>query len=172
MAQYNGETRGSEFLRCAARSPEAAASHPINFSHRSGSQPGRCLLIQGPTVQNHFACWASLHTASNKVSTSHFRHNSRNTEKGARKRTAFAVRPLARYHADLCPCEYCPRTSDVFWCAASEEFKSPAFWFIGCLTHKSELKQLRFVLFTAVCSADLPLFLPESVRSNPVLGQK
>ena len=130
------------------------------------------MLIQGPTVQNHLACWTSLHTASNKVSASHSRHNSRNTERGARKQTAFAARSLARYHADLCPCEYCPRTSDVFWCAASEEFKSPAFWFIGCLRHKSELKQLRFVLFTAVCSADFPLFPSRPARSDPVLDQK
>ena len=44
VAQYNGGTRGSEFLRCAARSPEVAASHPINLSHRSGSA-GAVLLI-------------------------------------------------------------------------------------------------------------------------------
>ena len=144
----------------------------MNLSHRSGSQSGRCLLIQGPTVQNHFACWASLHTASNKVSASHFRHNSRNAEKDARKRTAFAVRPLARYHADLCPCEYCPRTSDVFWCAASEEFKSSAFWFIGCLTHKSESFRLRFVFFTTVHSEDFPWFPSRPARSDPVLDQK
>ena len=44
VAQYNGGTRGSEFLRCAARSLEVAASHPINLSHRSGSA-GAVLLI-------------------------------------------------------------------------------------------------------------------------------
>ena len=47
----------------------------------------------------------------------------------------------------------------------------PAFWSVGCLTHKSELFRLRFVLFAAVRSADFPLFPCSPARSNPILGQ-
>ena len=53
-----------------------------------------------------------------------------------------------------------------------EGFEPPAFWSVGCLTHKSESFRLRFVLFATVCSADLPLFPSSPARSNPVLGQK
>ena len=53
---------------------------------------------------------------------------------------------------------------------ANEEL--PAFWSVGCLTHKSESFRLRFVLFTTVRSADFPLFPSSPARSNPVLGQK
>ena len=38
---------------------------------------------------------------------------------------------------------------------ANEEL--PAFWSVGCLTRKSEPFRLRFVLFSAVCSADFSL---------------
>ena len=44
--------------------------------------------------------------------------------------------------------------------ARREGFEPPAFWSVGCLKHKSEPFRLRFVLFTAVHSADLPLFPP------------
>jgi len=47
-----------------------------------------------------------------------------------------------------------------------------AFSIIGCLKGKSELFRLRFALFTTVCSADFPLFLSSSTRSNSILGQK
>ena len=53
---------------------------------------------------------------------------------------------------------------------ANEEL--PAFWSVGCLTHKSESFRLRFVLFATVRSADFPLFPSKRVRSNPILGQK
>ena len=53
-----------------------------------------------------------------------------------------------------------------------EVLEPPAFWSVGCLTHKSESFRLRFVLFATVCSADLPLFPSSPARSNPVLGQK
>ena len=53
---------------------------------------------------------------------------------------------------------------------ANEEL--PAFWSVGCLTHKSESFRLRFVLFTAVHSADFPLFPSSPARSNSILGQK
>ena len=53
-----------------------------------------------------------------------------------------------------------------------EGFEPPAFWSVGCLTHKSELFRLRFVLFAAVRSADFPLFPSRPTRSNPILGQK
>ena len=53
-----------------------------------------------------------------------------------------------------------------------EGFEPPAFWSVGCLTHKSELFQLRFVLFTTVRSADFPLFPSSPARSNSILGQK
>ena len=56
--------------------------------------------------------------------------------------------------------------------ARREGFEPPAFWPVGCLTHKSESFQLRFVLFTAVHSADFPLFPSSPARSNPILGQK
>ena len=52
-----------------------------------------------------------------------------------------------------------------------EGFEPPAFWSVGCLTRKSEPFRLRFVLFTAVRSAALPLFPPSPARSNPILGQ-
>ena len=56
--------------------------------------------------------------------------------------------------------------------ARREGFEPPAFWSVGCLTRKSESFRLRFVLFTAVHSADLPLFPPSPACSDSVLGQK
>ena len=53
---------------------------------------------------------------------------------------------------------------------ANEEL--PAFWSVGCLTHKSESFRLRFVLFTTVRSADFPLFPSSPARFFRVLGQK
>ena len=41
-----------------------------------------------------------------------------------------------------------------------------------CLTRKSELFRLRFVLFAAVRSASFPLFPSSPACSNPILGQK
>ena len=52
-----------------------------------------------------------------------------------------------------------------------EGFEPPAFWSVGCLKGKSELFRLRFVLFTTVRSADLPLFPSGSARSDSILGQ-
>ena len=45
-----------------------------------------------------------------------------------------------------------------------EGFEPPAFWSVGCLTHKSEPFRLRFVLFTTIRSADLPLFPSSPAR--------
>ena len=56
--------------------------------------------------------------------------------------------------------------------ARREGFEPPAFWSVGCLTRKSEPFRLRFVLFTAVHSADFPLFPPRHACSGSVLGQK
>ena len=56
--------------------------------------------------------------------------------------------------------------------ARREGFEPPAFWSVGCLKHKSEPFRLRFVLFTAVHSADFPLFPSRLARSGSVLGQK
>ena len=56
--------------------------------------------------------------------------------------------------------------------ARREGFEPPAFWSVGCLKHKSESFRLRFVLFTAVHSADFPLFPPSPACSGSVLGQK
>lgn len=53
---------------------------------------------------------------------------------------------------------------------ANEEL--PAFWSVGCLTRKSELFRLRFVLFTTVRSADFPLFPSSPARFFRILGQK
>lgn len=53
---------------------------------------------------------------------------------------------------------------------ANEEL--PAFWSVGCLTHKSESFRLRFVLFTTVHSADFPLFPSSPARFFRILGQK
>mgnify|MGYP006995433444 FL=1 len=53
-----------------------------------------------------------------------------------------------------------------------EGFEPPAFWSVGCLTHKSESFRLRFVLFTTVRSADLPLFPSRLARFFRILGQK
>ena len=55
--------------------------------------------------------------------------------------------------------------------ARREGFEPPAFWSVGCLKHKSESFRLRFVLFTAARSADLPLFPSRPARSNSILGQ-
>ena len=52
---------------------------------------------------------------------------------------------------------------------ANEEL--PAFWSVGCHTHKSESFRLRFVLFAAVCSADFPLFPSSPARFFRILGQ-
>ena len=56
--------------------------------------------------------------------------------------------------------------------ARREGFEPPAFWSVGCLKGKSESFRLRFVLFAAVRSADLPLFPSRPVRFFRVLGQK
>ena len=53
-----------------------------------------------------------------------------------------------------------------------EGFEPPAFWSVGCLKGKSEPFRLRFVLFTTVCSADIPLFPFRSARFFRILGQK
>ena len=53
-----------------------------------------------------------------------------------------------------------------------EGFEPPAFWSVGCLTHKSESFQLRFVLFATVRSADFPLFPSSPARFFRILGQK
>ena len=55
--------------------------------------------------------------------------------------------------------------------ARREGFEPPAFWSVGCLKVKSESFRLRFVLFTTVRSADIPLFPSGSARSNSILGQ-
>ena len=52
-----------------------------------------------------------------------------------------------------------------------EGFEPPAFWSVGCLTHKSELFRLRFVLFATIRSADFPLFPSSPARFFRVLGQ-
>ena len=52
-----------------------------------------------------------------------------------------------------------------------EGFEPPAFWSVGCLTHKSESFRLRFVLFTTIRSADLPLFPSSPARFFRILGQ-
>ena len=59
-----------------------------------------------------------------------------------------------------------------FGVARREGFEPPAFWSVGCLKHKSEPFRLRFVLFTAVHSADFPLFPSSPARFFRVLGQK
>ena len=56
--------------------------------------------------------------------------------------------------------------------ARREGFEPPACWSVGCLTHKSEPFRLRFVLFTAVRSADFPLFPSGPACIFRVLGQK
>ena len=48
------------------------------------------------------------------VRYSSFPHN-KNRGKNARKRTANAVRPLARYGVNLCPYEHYPKVSGLFW---------------------------------------------------------
>ena len=55
--------------------------------------------------------------------------------------------------------------------ARREGFEPPAFWSVGCLTHKSEPFRLRFVLFATVCSADFPLFPSSPARFFRILGQ-
>ena len=56
--------------------------------------------------------------------------------------------------------------------ARREGFEPPAFWSVGCLKGKSESFRLRFVLFAAVRSADLPLFPSNTNRFFRILGQK
>ena len=53
-----------------------------------------------------------------------------------------------------------------------EGFEPPAFWSVGCLKAKSESFRIRFVLFTTVRSADLPLFPSRPARFFRILGQK
>ena len=53
-----------------------------------------------------------------------------------------------------------------------EGFEPPAFWSVGCLTHKSESFRLRFVLFATVRSEDLPLFPSSPARFFRIPGQK
>ena len=53
---------------------------------------------------------------------------------------------------------------------ANEEL--PAFWSVGCHTHKSESFRLRFVLFTTVHSANFPLFSSIPARFFRIPGQK
>ena len=56
--------------------------------------------------------------------------------------------------------------------ARREGFEPPAFWSVGCLSEKTEPFRLRFVLFTAICWTDIPLFPSGAAPSNPILGQK
>ena len=56
--------------------------------------------------------------------------------------------------------------------ARREGFEPPAFWSVGCLSEKAEPFRLRFVLFTAICWTDIPLFPSGAASSNPILGQK
>ena len=56
--------------------------------------------------------------------------------------------------------------------ARREGFEPPAFWSVGCLKGKSESFRLRFVLFTTVRSADLPLFPSSPACFFRILGQK
>ena len=53
-----------------------------------------------------------------------------------------------------------------------EEFEPPAFWSVGCHKGKSESFRLRFARFSAIHSADFPLFPSKITRSDPILGQK
>ena len=53
-----------------------------------------------------------------------------------------------------------------------EGFEPPAFWSVGCLKAKSESFWLQFVLFTAIRSADFPLFPSSPACFFRVLGQK
>ena len=53
-----------------------------------------------------------------------------------------------------------------------EGFEPPAFWSVGCLKGKSESFRLRFVLFTAIRSADFPLFPSSPACFFRILGQK
>ena len=53
-----------------------------------------------------------------------------------------------------------------------EGFEPPAFWPVGCLTHKLVSFRLQFVLFTTVRSVSFPLFPSSPARSGSVLGQK
>ena len=53
-----------------------------------------------------------------------------------------------------------------------EGFEPPAFWSVGCLTHKSESFRLRFVLFATIRSVDLPLFPSSPACFFRILGQK
>ena len=52
-----------------------------------------------------------------------------------------------------------------------EVLEPPAFWSVGCLKGKSESFRLRFVLFTAIRSANFPLFPPSPARFFRILGQ-
>ena len=52
-----------------------------------------------------------------------------------------------------------------------EVLEPPAFWSVGCLKGKSESFRLRFVLFTIIRSADLPLFPSSPARFFRILGQ-
>ena len=71
----------------------------------------------------------------------------------------------------MCTYEHEPLRFRVFL-ARREGFEPPAFWSVGCLTHKSESFRLRFVLFTAARSADFPFFPPRPARFFRILGQK
>ncbi len=57
-----------------------------------------------------------------------------------------------------------------FWYAVRDS-NPPAFWSVGCLTHKSESFRLRFVLFTTIRSADFPLFPSSPAHFFRILGQ-
>ena len=55
--------------------------------------------------------------------------------------------------------------------ARRKGFEPLTFWSVGCLKGKSESFRLRFVLFTAVRSADFPLFPSSPARFFRILGQ-
>ena len=56
--------------------------------------------------------------------------------------------------------------------ARREGFEPPAFWSVGCLTHKPESFRLQFVLFATIRLVDFPLFPSSPACSGSVLGQK
>ena len=56
--------------------------------------------------------------------------------------------------------------------ARREGFEPPAFWSVGRLKGESEPLRLRFARFSAIRTADFPLFPASLARSDPILGQK
>ena len=134
--------------RCSVITPRASRWTPMPTSPPTpNSKPPRRWEISSPVPSDGFRC------------------RSRWGQRLGQKKAVSKISNLCKQKGPK------PYGFGPFWHAVRDS-NPPAFWSVGCLKHKSETFRLRFVLFTAVHSADFPLFPSRPACSGSVLGQK